>query len=353
MKRIPITLITGFLGSGKSTLINRIIAENKDKKIGLVLNEFGDVKLESQIVKSTDEEIVELSNGCMCCVVRSDLIKTVQDLITKKPELNYIIIEASGLSDPVPIAQTFLMQDLDKRIRLDSVLCVVDALNFEKNSEHFEISIAQLRFADIVLISKTDLVEKAKVAAIKELIVDIVPKAAVFEGLKEVDLKLLIDTSEYDHTEIAELEIADHDHDHHHEHDHDEHAEEHEQEEEHCEECEKEGHDHNHEGHTHYHHAHEHVDTLFFKTDKALDQKKFEKFVGDLPEAIVRAKGFINFGAGMLDTKMKYVFQMVGARKQITMESWKDEEKRQTALVFIGKHFNEKKLEKELKKCEI
>ncbi|HVY01383.1 MAG TPA: GTP-binding protein [Candidatus Nanoarchaeia archaeon] len=348
MKRIPITLITGFLGSGKSTLINRIISENKDKKIGLILNEFGDVQLESNIVQANKEEIVELSNGCMCCVVRSDLIKTVDELIKKKPEINYIIIEASGLSDPVPIAQTFLMQDMDKRIRLDSILCVVDAVNFEKNSEHFDITVAQLRFADIILISKTDLVEKIKVDAIKELITDIVPKATIFENKSDLDLDLLIDTSSYSHDEIQELEIEEHNHEdeeeeehEHHDHDH----EEHECEDEHCENPE-----HNHK---HHEHKHEHVDTLFFKTIKPFDQKKFESLIGELPEAIVRAKGFVNFGAGMLDTKMKYILQIVGARKQFTMDNWKPREKKQTALVFIGKHFDKKDLEQKLKNCEV
>lgn len=353
MKRIPITLITGFLGSGKSTLINRIIEENKGKKFGLILNEFGDVKLESQIIKAGSDEIVELSNGCMCCVVRSDLIKAVDDLITKMPELDYIIIEASGLSDPLPIAQTFLMQDMNQRIRLDSILCVVDALNFEKNSKNFEITVAQLKFADIILVSKTDIVDKMKVEAIKELVTDIIPNAVVFENNKKLDLDLIVDTSKYSHDKIEELEIE------YHEHNHEEEEHEHEEMREHNHEEGEECHDENceHEHHEHegkkYHHAHEHVDTLFFKSEKPFDQKKFEAIISKLPESIVRAKGFVNFGAGDIDTNLKYVLQIVGARKQFMAEQWDNKEKKQTALVFIGKHFDEDKLEKELRKCEI
>ena len=350
MERIPITLITGFLGSGKSTLINRIISENKGKKFGLILNEFGDVKLESQIIKTSGEDIVELDNGCMCCVVRSDLIKTVDELISKVKDIDYIIVEASGLSDPVPIAQTFMMQDLNDRIRLDSVLCVMDTLNFEENSKNFEIAINQLRFADIVLLSKTDLVERIKVDAIKELATDIVPNAVVLENTEDLPLELIIDTSKYNHDKIEELEVHEH---HEHNHENEEGSEEHDHDCE-CEDCE---HEHNHgseeHDHEHHDHHHEHVDTLFFKTEKPLDQKKFESVFASLPKSIVRAKGFVNFGSGVVDTKLKYVLQFVGARKQFIAEQWKEDETRQSALIFIGKDFDEKELESKLKDCEI
>jgi G3E family GTPase len=331
MKKIPITMITGFLGSGKSTLINRIISENKELKIGLIVNEFGDVKLESQMINKSGDEIVELSNGCMCCVVRSDLISAVRKLIDNVKDINYIIIEASGLSDPVPIAQTFLMQDLENRIRLDSIICVADCLNFEQNSRNFEIAFAQLRFSDIILLSKTDLVDENKIEAIKRLVKEVIPEAAVLENAKTADLDLLIDTSQYSHDEIKELEIEEHGHEE--EKEHDEHEEEHEEK--------------------HYHHKHEHVDILFFKSEKKINAIKFQKLVETLPASIIRAKGFINFDKDMPNSEMKYILQFVGARRQFMLEDWKAEEKKQTALVFIGKDFDTKKLESDLKACEI
>ena len=323
MKKIPITLITGFLGAGKSTLINRIISEHKGMKFGLIVNEFGDVKLESQIIKTSGEDIVELSNGCMCCVVRSDLVNAVDSLIKASPDIDYIIVEASGLSDPAPIAQTFMMQDLEKRIRLDSILCVIDSLNFEKNSENYNITASQIKFSDIMILSKVDLVPKEKVEAIEALIKQLVPESTILKDARAVDLDLIIDTSKYDHDNIKDIEIEEHEH------------EEHEEHEE------------------HHHHAHEHVETVFFKSDKKIDPKKFQELIDNLPEGIVRAKGFINFGPGVEQPEMKYVLQFVGARKQFLLESWTDGEEKQTALVFIGKDFDTEKLESSLKACEI
>ncbi len=337
MKKIPITLITGFLGAGKSTLINRIISEHKGMKFGLIVNEFGDVKLESQIIKTSGEDIVELSNGCMCCVVRSDLVNAVDSLIKASPDIDYIIVEASGLSDPAPIAQTFMMQDLEKRIRLDSILCVIDSLNFEKNSENYNITASQIKFSDIMILSKVDLVPKEKVEAIEALIKQLVPESTILKDARAVDLDLIIDTSKYDHDNIKDLEIEEHEHEHENEDEHEEH-EEHEHEE------------HEHEEH---HHAHEHVETVFFKSSKKIDPKKFQELIDNLPEGIVRAKGFINFGPGVEQPEMKYVLQFVGARKQFLLESWTDGEEKQTALVFIGKDFDTEKLESSLKACEI
>ncbi len=344
MKKVPLVLLTGFLGSGKSTFINRVLKEYADLKIGLIVNEFGDVNLESQIITKTDEDIVELSNGCMCCVVRSDLIATVEKLLTKNPELDMIIAEASGLSDPVPIAQTFLMNDVSGKVRLDAIFCIVDTLNFEKNSKEFYITLTQLRYADFVLLSKTDLASPEQVAKVREAIVALVPDVRIIDLHQEKDLDILIDTDKNDHSEIAELEE---------DHDHEAHKHEH-----HCEHCGSDHctHEHTHDHHEHEHHkhdhAHEHVDTLFFKTERPLDFEKFSELLQRLPEEIIRAKGFVHFSREDL-TETKYLLQYVGARKQLVPAPWKIGEVRQSALVFIGKHFDISAVEKDLKDCEV
>ncbi|HLP80241.1 MAG TPA: GTP-binding protein [Acidobacteriota bacterium] len=347
MKTVPITLLTGFLGSGKSTLINRILAENKNLKIGLIVNEFGDVALESEMINSTKEEVVELSNGCMCCVVRSDIIEAVKKLLDSPKKVDYIIVEASGLSDPIPIAQTFLMNNVDGRIRLDAILGVVDTLNFQKNMDNFQIALTQLQAADIILLSKTDLIKAPQLEKIKELIAKMIPNVAMHDLTKKLPLKSIIDTSAFDHSELEELEVVEQDHEEQHDEKHEsDHDDEHECE--HCHhECDEEC---DHEHHDHHHHHHEHVDTVFFKTDKPFDYKKFAELMTVLPGEIVRAKGFVYFGDSV-DKDLKYILQYVGSRRQLQMKEWRSGEKKQSALVFIGTHFDKKKLERKLTEC--
>jgi G3E family GTPase len=303
MKIIPLTIITGFLGSGKSTFINKILVQNPNKKIGLIVNEFGDVKLESQIIDSQlTEQIVELSNGCMCCVVRGDLVKAVEKMIDAK--VDYIIIEASGLSDPIPIAQTFTSHSLDKRIRLDAIVCIVDVLNIEKNLKNFVIVSGQLTSADIIILAKTDLVSPDAVIQLTKFIKGYVQDAQILDMNEIKQTAELLDTSEFDHSEIEEIE------------------------------------------HTH---THEKVQTIFFKSKKPLDYQKFTDCIYKYRTDIVRAKGFIDFGENV-PQKGKYILQFVGTRKQLIVRSWQETQEKQTAIVFIGKTIPSA-FKDELKQC--
>jgi G3E family GTPase len=268
MKKIPLTIITGFLGSGKTTLINRILKENKGLKIALIVNEFGDVALESQFIEKTDEEIVEMSNGCMCCVVRKDIVDTVENLLEKRPDVDYIIVEASGLSDPKPIAETFAMT-LTDRIRLDAILCVVDALNIEKNFENYEIASDQILFADMVLVSKTAMMSPARYQEIRFFIKKLNPFMRVIPIDDSLSLEMILDVQKFDYSKVEELQGN---LEHHHEHD---------------EHCSDPTHHHHHE------HHHEKIDEVFIKIQEPLDMNKFSDFIKNLPEAVVRAKGFL------------------------------------------------------------
>ena len=336
---IPITLVTGFLGSGKSTLINRVLSDNPSIKFGLVINEFGDVKLESQIVEAKDEDaITELSNGCMCCVVRSDLIKTVTGLLNKAPKTGHIILEASGLSDPVPIANTFLNDDLEGKVHFDAIICVVDPINFLSSLDNYSVAETQLSYADFVLLSKTDVATAEQIEETKKLILAAKPDARILELGDDFPTDLVFDTSNVDHSDLAGLEIEEHHHHHDDDDDDDEH-EDHEHEE------------HEHEGEKVYHHAHDAVDTLFYKTEKALDLDRFGIVLRDLPREIVRAKGFLHF-SDRKAAKNKYILQMVGARPVLDAKPWDRDEEKQSALVFIGKGFDKEKLLQELHACE-
>ena len=326
MSAIPITLITGFLGSGKSTLINRLLSRFQERKFGLVVNEFGDVNLESSIVKTEDESIVELSNGCMCCVVRGDILRTVDGLLQRSPETSHILMEASGLSDPVPIANTFLNSDLDGRVRFDSIVCVLDLEQYRRNLSEYEIPLSQLEYADFIVLSKTSEVTSEQIDEAKRFLGTVETEATIVRDDDERGLSLILDTLDIDHTDIRELEIAEHDHsDHSHE----------------------DG-DHEHSGG--YHHAHESVTTLFFRSSRPVYADHFGKVFQSLPAGVVRAKGFLDL-ADEESGDRKYILQYTGARKDLYSEPWNADETRQTAIVFIGKDYDADKLRNRLNAC--
>ncbi len=324
MSAIPITLITGFLGSGKSTLINRLLAQFPDRRFGLVVNEFGDVNLESTIVKAGEESIVELSNGCMCCVVRGDLLGTVDGLLRRSKDTSHILMEASGLSDPVPIANTFLNSDLDGRVRFDSIVCVLDLEHYQRNLSEYEIPVLQLEYADFIVLSKTSEVSAEQIEQAKRFLRTVDTEATVIRDDDEAGLSLLLDTLDIDHTDIRDLEIAEHDHDH-------------------------AGHE---EGASDggYHHAHEPVTTLFFRSDRPVYADHFGKVFQSLPAGVVRAKGFLDLADEEAGDR-KYILQYTGGRKDLYSEPWKPDETRQTAIVFIGKGFDADALRNRLNAC--
>jgi G3E family GTPase len=309
---IPITLVTGFLGAGKSTLINRVLAENPGRRFGIVINEFGDVKLESQIVEAREEDAVtELSSGCMCCIVRSDLLESVGGLLDRAPSIAHIILEASGLSDPVPIANAFMSDDLGGRVRFDAIVCVADPINFISSLAGYDVMKSQIANADFIVLSKTDIASKEEVDEAMRRIFAAKPEARVLALGEDFPTDLVFDTSGVDHGEFAGLEIEER-----------------------------------------HHHGHDAADTLFYKTDKALDLERFGLVLRDLPREIIRAKGFLHFSDPKA-RRNKYILQMVGARPALDAKSWARGEERMSALVFIGKGFDKEKLLGELRSCEL
>ena len=339
---IPITLITGFLGSGKSTLINHVIADNPDIRFGLVVNEFGDVKLESQIIEASGDQVAELSNGCMCCVVRGDLNKTVAGLINKAPDIGHIVLEASGLSDPVPIANTFLNDELGGKIRFDAVICVVDPVNFPTSIKEYPVADAQLKYSDFILLSKVDIATPAQIAATKKLILQRRPDARILDMGADFATDLVFDTSRVDHSQLAGLEIEEHHH-----HEHEEGADDDDDEDEHGPSGIVKGAD----GKMHYHHSHEPVQTLFYKTKTPLDLQRFGVMMRQLPVDVIRAKGFLDFADADAKGK-KFVLQMVGGRPVLNAKPWEPGEVHQSAMVFIGRKFDRDAITAMLKKCE-
>src|SRR5690554_1112098 len=269
---VPATVLTGFLGAGKTTLLKRILSEYHGKRIAVIENEFGPESIDNELlVQHTDEEIVELSNGCVCCTVRGDLMRTLNELRTRRQsgELQFerVIIETTGMANPGPVCQTFFMDDdIAEYYRLDAVITIVDAKHGMETLDKQDESQKQIGFADRILISKKDLVSDEDYEALRKRIVRINPRATISAvHFGETDLKEILDISGFNLNAILDIDpefLADDAHDHHdHDHDHDC--------DEHCD------HDHQH------HKAHQDsVSAFVFKSRRPFDPERLEDFLG-------------------------------------------------------------------------
>jgi G3E family GTPase len=316
---IPITLVTGFLGSGKSTLINHVLKKS-NKRIGLLVNEFGDVALESQIIEANNNEpIIELNNGCMCCVVREDIIKSLEMLLEKDPTIEHIIVEASGLSDPIPIASTFLSNNLNGRVQFDAIITTVDSLNLRFSAEDFGVVLTQIKYADYVILTKTKLAEEKQIEETYKTIRNFSEHAKVFKDSEEIPLEVLFDINTLNHCDIEKMAINDHHEDTKH--------------------------------HVHHHH-HDHFDSIFYKTKNPFDPIKLQDFINNLPETVYRVKGFVRLEDEKIPDR-KWKIQVVSFRKQVFPGEWKENEERQSAILFIGKSFDKEYVREKLQNAEI
>lgn len=310
MNKVPITLITGFLGSGKTTLINHIISKNKDFKIGVILNEFGDVALESNFLKPKDEEVVEIPNGCMCCVAKKDFIGALDKVIQYQPDTEYIIIEASGISDPLQILLTFYSPLVKEKFRLDSILCVVDFLNYDYTMDNYDIASEQIATSDIILLSKTQQGDLENIERVKSAVLGLNSKARILIADEQLELDLIMDTFKFDYKIYQGKEIE-----------------------------------------HHPEHLHENITDLFYKTKNPFNYNKLINLYKNLDKSIIRSKGFVNFKDAPVVDK-KYLIQYVGGRMDLTYDEWDNNELRESALLFVGKEFNRETLLSSLKVCE-
>jgi G3E family GTPase len=335
MSLIPATILTGFLGSGKTTLLKRVLSEAHGQKIAVIENEFGEENIDSDIlVTESKEQIIQMSNGCICCTIREDLRSTLQDLAQKKRkgeiDFDRVVIETTGLADPGPVAQTFFMDDeIAESYLLDSILTLVDAKHAAQQLNDRQEARRQVGFADQIFISKTDLVAQDETDALMHRLKHMNPRApqkAVHFG--EVAIKDVFDLRGFNLN--AKLDIdPDFLKDDHHDHDHDHHDHAHG---EHCDHP-----SHAHEGHGHHHHHDDDVKSFVFKSDRPFDAARLEDFLGAIVNIygprMLRYKGVLN----MQGTERKVIFQGVHQLMGSDLgPQWAQGETRVSKMVFIG-----------------
>jgi len=337
MALIPVTILTGFLGSGKTTLLKRVLTEGHGQKIAVIENEFGEENIDNDIlVSDTEEQIIQMSNGCICCTIREDLRVTLQLLAAKRRkgllDFERVVIETTGLADPGPVAQTFFMDDeIAETFLLDSILTLVDAKHAPTQLNDRQEARRQVGFADQIFISKSDLVTPQELDALQHRLKHMNPRApqmAVHFG--EVTLAQVFDLRGFNLNAKLDIDpdfLQDNAHDHH-DHGHDHHDHEHG---EHCDHPSHQG------EHGHHHHHDDDVKSFVFRSDKAFDPAKLEDFLGAIVNVygprMLRYKGVLN----MKGTERKVIFQGVHQLMGSDLgPMWADGEARVSKMVFIG-----------------
>lgn len=402
-KIIPVTLLTGYLGSGKTTLVNHVLNNQKGYKVAVIVNDIGEVNIDASliqkggVVNQTDDSLVPLQNGCICCTLKVDLMKQIVEL-AKTGKFDYILIEASGICEPIPIAQTItaIAEDassygLPEICRLDNVVSVVDALRLatefgcgsylEKEVEEEDIEnliIQQIEFCNTIVLNKVDEITKEELEQVKLVIRKLQPTAKIIEtNYAKVQVSDILNTKSFDLATVAssagwiqelekEVEEESHEHEDEHHHHHDEECD--------CDECKEEHH------HHHHHHNHEHGETeeygigsFVYYRRAPFSRSKFEDFANKFPKTVIRCKGLLWFSN---EPSIGYIFEQAGKQIQAfetgewiasapkqeqamllrenpdVLEDWDETYgDRMIKLVFIGKNMNKEEIISFLDKC--
>jgi G3E family GTPase len=318
--QVPVTLLTGFLGAGKTTLLNRILGSQRALRSAVLVNEFGDVGIDHELVVATSDSMVELSNGCICCSINGELQEAVHRVLERPEPIDLIVVETTGLADPLPVALTFLAGDLRDRLRLDAIITLIDAEHFSATALESPIARAQVVYGDILLLNKADLVDEQRLNAVEAELRAIKTDARILRSSRgEVPLALLLSVGLFESDRLASLQAQ----------------------EEH----------HHHHGHEH-HHPHtpelEGFNSVSLAVDAPFDLRRFQHFLDNqLPESVFRAKGVLWFR----ESERRHLFHLCGKRFTIDDSDWPEGSERHTRVVAIGKDLDQAALRAQLEAC--
>jgi G3E family GTPase len=383
---LPVTIVTGFLGAGKTTLLNYILTADHGLRIAVLVNEFGEVDIDNQLIEKGDwsegDEVMELANGCICCSINDSFVSAVKSILDKGDKVDYLIVETTGVADPVPVINSLMVSDIAEDVRVDGILTLVDAENFD-GEKHMgsEAALSQILAADTILLSKTDIASPEKVQRTIDYIKEVRPAARILKSQRgRIPIGMILDVGLRVADSPAPLgpvlkevaAAADHDHAHDHDHDHDrDHDGDHDGE---CgRDCDDPTHDHSSHSHshddegragcadpecsdpTHDHssHANNHLEvdgfvSTSFKSDLPLVAELFmDRFLQRLPEGVFRAKGLLHFDG----YSPMYVFNLSGRRYQFEETDWPEGAAPSNQLVIIGRDLDMDALRKTLDEC--
>ncbi len=313
--QVPVTVLTGYLGAGKTTLLNRILSEPHGKRYAVIVNEFGEIGIDNDLVVGADEEVFEMNNGCICCTVRGDLIHIIDGLMKRRGRFDSIIIETTGLADPAPVAQTFFVdQDVRAKTRLDAVITVVDAKNLAARLADSTEAQEQIAFADVILLNKTDLVSAAELEVIEARIRSLNPYAKLHKTVKsDVALDAILDRGAFDLDRILAIEPDFLEH----------------------------GHEHNHD---------DDIISASFLIDGDVNPEKFVPWINEVSQRLgpqlLRYKGILAFRGEDKRFVLQGVHMILDGDLQ---RDWRADEKRVSKLVFIGRDIDVAALEAEFR----